>query len=249
MNNIFPILFALLLGLVLGSFYACYIYRSIAEKPAIGKRSSCPACGTTLRIRELIPIFSYLFLRGRCGHCSTAISPLYITIESVSALLSLALMLRLGPSAVFVVYLLAFGVMLVGSVIDYYTFTLPDACTLGALCTLIPLGIFLEVFTLRYSLYGAVFAGGTAAFLYLYFRYVRRTIALGLGDVKYLFFLGALLGLQDVPLMYFLSASLGIIYVLSVRIRYGKDYSVWETAIPFGPFLSIAAAALMFWRG
>jgi len=265
--NRMDILFAAILGLVLGSFNACYIYRSIAPLPlpapttapttasktAYGAtfgaaRSSCPSCGKTLRVLHLIPVFSYLFLGGRCGYCKASISPLYALIECVTALLAVGLMLKVGIGAVFFVYFLALSVMLVGSVIDYYTYILPDACTVGALCTIIPLGIFFDVFTLEAAAYGALFGGGTASLLYVYFRYVRKKIALGLGDVKYLFFLGALVGLEAISLMYFISASLGIVYIIALRLRYGKDYAVWQTAIPFGPFLSVAAAVLLFWK-
>lgn len=87
------------IGAVLGSFIGCAIYRLprgiSLHHPS---RSFCPGCGRTLTTRDLVPIFSYLFLRGRAGCCGYKLSPWYLAAEVTSALLAIVLGLTFGPS-------------------------------------------------------------------------------------------------------------------------------------------------------
>lgn len=87
------------LGAVLGSFIGCAIYRLprgiSLHHPS---RSFCPGCGRTLTARDLVPIFSYLFLRGRAGCCGYKLSPWYFVAELTAALLAICLGLTFGPA-------------------------------------------------------------------------------------------------------------------------------------------------------
>ncbi len=251
-------LFVFFFGCIFGSFYACTIYRYVqAEKcdqpfsffaSFMGNRSACPSCNKTLTSWQLVPILSYIFLRGKCAFCHASISPFYACIELVTGLACLALFWHFGSSLEFALYFLIFSVLLVASCIDFCVYILPDACTLGALFVLVPLGLYVKIFSWQHALYGALFAGGLLGTLYLYFLYVRKKEALGLGDVKYAFFLGALIGPYDVSLFFALSASLGILAMLLQRLFYGKDYALWQRALPFGPFLSLGALIVLVIR-
>lgn len=78
---------AFIFGIVVGSFLNVCIYRLPNDESLVTPPSHCPRCGTRLRSRDLVPLFSYLFLRGKCRYCATPISPRYFTIELISGLL------------------------------------------------------------------------------------------------------------------------------------------------------------------
>ena len=107
-----------LLGLVLGSFYNVVIYRYPAGLSIIRPRSYCPRCRRTLRSADLIPIFSYLFLRGRCRYCREKIPFRYAAVELAGAAILIALFWRFGFSTGFFKYMPILSLLLIISVID-----------------------------------------------------------------------------------------------------------------------------------
>jgi len=126
------IVLAAVLGLVLGSFYSVCVSRYLSGESIIFPPSHCPLCGRRLRPWELIPILSYLLLRGRCAGCKGTISPLYPLIELTSAVWAVLTLLQVGPTLWFPAYLALGGLYIVASAIDFSVYLLPDILTYPA---------------------------------------------------------------------------------------------------------------------
>jgi prepilin signal peptidase PulO-like enzyme (type II secretory pathway) len=127
--DIFLIVFGAGLGLILGSFGTALAYRVPRGESIAEGRSRCPNCGRTIPAIENIPVFSYLFLRGRCAGCGVRISPRYPLIESATGLLFVLTFLKFDFTLEAFVYSLFFWVLVVLSVIDIETKRLPDVIT------------------------------------------------------------------------------------------------------------------------
>ena len=114
-----------LYGIVIGSFLNVLIYRIPKKENIAIKRSHCMECGYQLKWYDLIPIFSYLFLRGRCRKCGARISVQYPIIEAVNGILYVLLFLKHGLTIETLLYCLLFSALLALSIIDFRTFEIP----------------------------------------------------------------------------------------------------------------------------
>ena len=229
-------------GLLIGSFLNVVIYRLPRGESVAVPPSHCPACGHYLKPWELVPVFSYLMLKGRCGSCRSPISWRYPAVEFLTAALFFAatwqneglLNWRLGINLVFISILIAL------TFIDIDTLTLSDVLVLPLL------GIGLVAAFLVpggpsgwESLASALGAG--ALFWLIALIYPQ---GMGLGDVKLVAALGALLGFPLIVLAVFLasfSGSLigGVLFLLR-RLEFRQQ-------IPFGPFLALGAVVCLLW--
>src|SRR3989344_7311171 len=125
MTTIFIIIF-FTLGLIIGSFLNVVIYRLHTGK-SLGGRSTCMSCSTTLSWYELIPVFSFLGLKGRCKNCSTKISIQYPLVELATGLIFASLFLKLQTFGVsYVYYALMFSLLVVIAVYDLKHKIIPD---------------------------------------------------------------------------------------------------------------------------
>lgn len=236
---------AALLGLILGSFYNVCIYRYQTGESVVFPASHCPQCGKRLRAWELIPVVSYLALRGRCSGCKASISPRYPLIEALSGILAALLAWRWGASVQFLVYLAFTGALLVASAIDWDTFILPDVITLPGSVLAIPAAVFLLGLSWQNSILGAVVGSGFFLALHLYYRRFRHKEGMGLGDAKLMFMLGGLCGLSGLPTLLIIATALGLDTMLLSRFKRKGQEPVRNIAIPFGPFLSLGAFVWM----
>ncbi|WP_353119853.1 A24 family peptidase [Nitratidesulfovibrio sp.] len=244
--TVFPWL-ALVLGLVLGSFYNVCIHRAIEGQSLLWPPSHCPHCAARLRPWHLVPILSYLALRGRCHACGQRISPRYPIVEAASGLLALLLALRFGATWPFAVYMVFGGALLVASFIDFETFILPDVIILtGAVAAPVAAILLLDM-PLADSLIGAVAGGGTFWLVLAGFKRVRGIDGMGLGDVKLMALIGGLCGWQALPVVTLLAGLLALLAAVWFLRRREVGQSAREVAIPFGPFLSLGAVVYMLY--
>ena len=205
-------------------------------------RSACPSCKAPIAAKDNIPILSWLWLKGRCRHCGTAISARYPLVEGLTALLSLLIAWQFGPSVITLVYLLVLWALIALSFIDLDKMLLPDQITL-------PLLWLALLFSL--SSYGPTPAdaiiGAAAGYLSLWsvywgFKLLTGKEGMGYGDFKLLAVFGALLGWQQLPLIILLSSAVGAVLGSLLLLLQGKDKS---TPIPFGPYIAIAGFVAM----
>ena len=208
------------------------------------ERSHCPHCKHQLSWYENIPVFSYLFLRGRCRSCKTPISPQYPLVETITMLAVLACVWRFGfgwqgfGAIVFSTFLIAL------SGIDFRTKLLPDQLTLP----LMWLGLIASSDNLYFTTKPAVL-GAIAGYLSLWsvwwvFKQLTGKEGMGHGDFKLLAAIGAWVGLKGILPTILLSSLVGAIIGSIWLTARGRDKA---TPIPFGPYLAIAGWIVFFW--
>jgi leader peptidase (prepilin peptidase)/N-methyltransferase len=200
-------------------------------------RSRCPRCGKAIAWYDNVPLLSWLLLRGRCRACKAAIALQYPLVEGLTAVLSLAVVLRFGPSAESIAMLVLTWALIAMAVIDLRTTWLPDELTLptlwlGLLCS--HWGLFVGP---QDAILGAVTGYLSLWSVYWGFRLLTGKEGMGYGDFKLLAALGAFAGWQGILPIVLLSSVLGAV-VGSLYLALGhRDRS---TPIPFGPFLALA---------
>ncbi|SMB98616.1 type 4 prepilin peptidase 1 Aspartic peptidase. MEROPS family A24A [Thermanaeromonas toyohensis ToBE] len=227
-------------GLLIGSFLNVVIHRLPRGETVVFGRSYCPKCKTVLAWYDLIPLFSYVILRGRCRYCRERISLRYPLVEFLTGAVFAALFFRLGFSLVLFKYLCLASILIAASFIDTEYYLIPNRLIFTAL--VIGGGFLLSniEITIGSGLLGALSAGG----LLLLLNIVSRG-NVGGGDIKLAavlgLFLGWPLGFLAVLLGLFLAGTVGF-FLLAARIKGRKD------PLPLAPFLS-AGACIAFFGG
>jgi leader peptidase (prepilin peptidase) / N-methyltransferase len=209
-------------------------------KPA----SHCPQCKAPLKPWHNIPLFSYLFLKGRCAHCHARISAQYPIVEFVAGLITLFIYLTYGISLESALALVFSLTLLVLTCIDFKTQLLPDILTLPLLW----LGLLANTQHLFTDIDSAVI-GAAAGYLSLWsiywlFKLFTGKEGMGYGDFKLLAALGAWMGWQMLPLVILLSSFVGAVIGVAMIAMMGKDK---QKPIAFGPYLAIAGWIAFFW--
>ena len=233
------------LGLIIGSFLNVIIFRYNSGR-SLGGRSGCLACQKKLPWYELIPIFSFLFLKGRCSGCKTRISIQYPIIELATGLVFLCLFLKFENlfiinvfnfSITYLFYAFVFSLLLVIAVYDLKHKIIPDKLVL-ILGIISFLGMFLfsqSGFSLHILSLWQFLAGIFIALPFALLWLLSKGAWMGLGDAKLAIGLGWLLGLAQglsgVVLAFWTGAIIGVIL-----LAFSKKHSM-KSEIPFAPFL------------
>ncbi|SIN99090.1 prepilin peptidase [Halodesulfovibrio marinisediminis] len=234
------ILFAALLGLILGSFYSVCASRYGTGKTIIKPaRSECPQCGHQLSVLENIPLVSFIIQKGRCKHCGVRIPFFYPLIEIFSMAWAVLAALHASSPAEWGALMIIGGICLVASAIDLQTFLLPDVLTYpGAVVILAASYAGVLHIDFIQSLLGAfigAFALWAVAALY---KLIRKIDGMGFGDVKFMLMLGALTGLDHLSIFVLIASLCALLFsIISLR----KKVGISTTYIPFGPFLASGA--------
>ncbi len=246
--NIIIDIFVFLFGVCVGSFLNCVIYR-LEEKKSLSGRSFCPHCKHTLSWLDLFPVFSFVFLGGKCRYCRKKISIQYPLVElSVGILFVLIFWEVWLPSAgIFGLVSLCFMFYIAASmaimfIYDLKHYIIPDkilfpAIAITVIYNLIPPYNTQHIF---YNFLGAVVASGFFLTIFL----VSRGKWMGFGDVKLAILMGLLLGLANVLVALFLAFFFGAIIGVILMFFQKKDI---KSEIPFGPFLIIGTFIAMFY--
>lgn len=233
-------------GLIWGSFFNVCILRIPEDESLVTTRSHCPKCGDPIPWYLNIPVASYLYLRGRCRNCKARISVQYPLVEIGTALLFVGLNVKFGWGVHFLLYALFTSLLIVISVIDLYHQIIPDELSLPGILLGFIASFFLHDISWWSSLLGIGLGGGLfLGIAYLYEKLAKRE-GLGGGDVKLLGMIGAWLGYKSILLIIVMSSALGSIVGIIFMLIHKKDF---KTAIPFGPFLAIAALVYVFFGG
>lgn len=220
----------------IGSFLALVILRLPEGQGVIAGRSGCLQCKHTLEARDLIPVFSWVWLKGKCRHCSAKISPFYPLME-LGALLAAfwALVVASGPAGI-VTVLLGWW-LLVLAAIDFRKLILPDVLTLP----LIPVGLgtvyFLAPGEIINSLIGALAGFALMFAIRLLYQTVRGREGLGFGDVKLMAAAGAWVGWIGLSGVLLWAVMFALLFA-GVKIL-TKSTATSKTQIPFGTFLCL----------
>ena len=123
---------AALLGAVFGSFVNCLAWRLVHGESVLAGRSHCTSCGHSLGVLDLIPVVSWLALRGRCRHCGERVSPRYVIVELLMAALFVALLVVYGVGAPWLAYAALACILMGASLVDLDTYTIPNVFVIAA---------------------------------------------------------------------------------------------------------------------
>lgn len=233
-------IFILIYGLLIGSFLNVCIYRIPKEESIAFPPSHCTSCEKRIKWYDLIPVISYVFLKGKCRYCGKKISIRYPLIELLTGVFFLALYINFGLTfqffkfVIFICFLLVIGIIDLDTT-DIYDNTIYLGIILGVILLII--NYFLGYGFITY-LWGAFTGGGIISLIIL------LTKGMGWGDAEFCLFCGLFLGFANTLLLLFISfiigALAGIILIL-LKLKSRKDY------LPFGPFIAIASIITVFW--
>ncbi len=206
--------------------------------------STCPHCGHKIRAWENIPVFSYLFLKGKCSSCKSSISARYPTIELITGLLSVVVIYYVGINWNGLAALVFTWSLVALTMIDIDTYLLPDDITLPLLWLGLIVNSFGAFTDLPSALWGAVAGYLSLWSVYKLFKLLTGKEGMGYGDFKLLAALGAWMGWQMLPQIILLSSLVGAVIGISMIVIRGRDKNI---PIPFGPYLAIAGWIAFIW--
>jgi leader peptidase (prepilin peptidase)/N-methyltransferase len=250
-------------GFAIGSFLNVVIHRIPREESIVFPNSRCPECGTAIRPYDNIPVLSYLVLRGRCRNCRTSISARYPAVEALTGLLFALTFVHDGLTLALPFDLVFVAALLALVFIDAEHMILPDVITLPGLAlalicrALVPNLYGLDFMTggllagwppwavsLFGALFGAAIGGGSLWLIGWLWERLRGVEAMGLGDVKMMFMVGALLGWPRTVLTIFLAVIAGSVAGIGV-MAYRRERNM-QMLLPFGIFLGLGALVSLF---
>jgi leader peptidase (prepilin peptidase)/N-methyltransferase len=251
------------LGAMIGSFLNVIIHRLPREQSIVFPNSTCPRCSARIKAYDNIPILSFLVLRGQCRSCGAPISSRYPAVEALTALLFAAVTWHDGVS-----FILAFDLAFTASIvallfIDAEHMILPNAITypgilfalitrvvvpyvagpsnfddLPNLITVFPANYPVPLVSLIGAAIGALAGGGSLWLMGFLWEKLRGVEAMGFGDVKMMFMVGAYLGWRLTILTILIGAFTGSLAGIAVMMRRGRNL---QMMLPFGIFLGIGS--------
>lgn len=239
--NIYYLVIFFILGTVFGSFYNVVGFRlPKGESILKPKHSYCPSCHHKLGALEMIPVFSFLFLRGKCKHCKKKISPFYPFIELITGILFAVSYYSFGISWDLLISLTLVSLFSIVIVSDLNYLIIPDEVTLTAI-VVIALSIFMKegLTELLKSLGSGILLFGIMYGIMLLGDWMFKRESLGGADIKLMFVAGLALDPLLGTMVIFVSSVIALpVSVILYEINQ-------EKVIPFGPFI-VAAMLLMF---
>ncbi len=260
------------LGAIIGSFLNVVIHRLPLEESIVFPNSRCPSCSAVIAFYDNVPVLSYVALRGRCRNCQTGISPRYPAVEILTALIYVAVVWRVGLTPA-LPFDLAFVSAIVALIfIDAEHMILPNAITYPGIVFAFVARLALPYLmgnlhfddlpglmhgafegwplwaaSLGGGLIGALLGGGSLWLMGWVWEKLRGIEAMGLGDVKMMFMVGAYLGWRLTILTIFVGVLSGSLIGIAVMAR--QQRRNMQMLLPFGIFLGIGAiAAVLFGR-
>ena len=228
-----------LFGITVGSFLNVLIYRIPKGENFTTTRSHCMNCDYQLRWYDLVPLFSYISLGGKCRSCGTPISKQYPLIEFINGALWLVTAIRYGFTLETLLYCLFISALLALSVIDFRTFEIPQGFNIF-IALLGIVRIATDLSNWQSYLIGALSVGGFLMLLFV----LSKGAAIGGGDVKLMAASGLLLGWKLNLLAFILGCVLGsVIHIARMRIS-GEGRQ-----LAMGPYLSLGLVIAVFAGG
>lgn len=233
-------------GLVFGSFYNVVGYRLPNNKSIAYPASNCPKCKHKLRFYELIPVLSYIFLKGKCSKCKEKISIIYPIFEFITGLLFLLSYISFGFSMKFIIAITFISILIIITISDIRYYIIPDEVLL--------IGIILVIFELlinsfinNIDIVNGVFKpilNGVLSFALLYvFKllgdFLFKKESLGGGDIKLLFLIGLTIGFDMSIVSIFLASFIALPLSIIGLVKNNTN------VLPFGPYLSISSIIIL----
>ncbi len=232
-----------LTGAAVGSFLNVCISRIPEGISIVFPPSRCPHCGHPIRLRDNIPLISFLLLGAKCRDCGERISYRYPLVELLTAVFSWLLFRKYGLTPAFPAVFLFICTLIVITFIDLDHQIIPHVLTLGGIPVFAVLAVFSLGFAAIDAFLGIMIGAGSLYFVAVYYEALTGREGMGGGDVNLLAMLGAFLGWQSLLFIILVSSLLGAVVGVALMLGKGKDM---RYAVPFGPFLCAAAVIHLF---
>jgi leader peptidase (prepilin peptidase)/N-methyltransferase len=236
--------YVFLLGLIIGSFLNVLIYRIPEEISIVKPPSNCPKCNTRLKVVDLIPVFSYVFLKGKCRYCGEKVSSRYMLIEILTGAVFAVLFWRFGLSPEFMAFSFLMSILIAVFFIDLDHMIIPNGLVITGLIA----GGILFLFNLKYGfdfyqdtswwnpIVGMFSSSVLLTIIALVGSIIYKSEAMGGGDLKIFLPIGIFLGWKMALIALFIAVIIsGIPSMVLVIIKKANR----KTTIPFGPFIVV----------
>ncbi|MBI2676798.1 MAG: prepilin peptidase [Candidatus Yanofskybacteria bacterium] len=266
--NMFLLTTIFLLGLTVGSFLNVLIYRlprtvlSKRLRTVLGSivygRSKCPKCKHVLAWYDLVPLFSFIFLKGRCRYCKKPFSGRYFFVEILTGLLFLTFFALQRPGSLYgyldlSFWLFVFSTLLVLAFIDLDYFIIIDKILIVLVLITFLYQVFRKYVVLAepatiggiFNIYPNLLTAFLSGLIFLLIFWATKGRGIGLGDVKFIFVLGFLLGFPGILIVVYLSLLAGMIWGLALILFFGASM---KSKIAFGFILANAAIVFMLFN-
>ena len=226
-----------LFGIVIGSFLNVCIYRIPKKENIVKIRSHCMECNYQLKWYDLVPLFSYIFLGGRCRKCKTKLSVQYPLVELLNGLLYVLVVAVNGLTIESLLYCLMFSALVTLSVIDFRTYEIP----LGINLFILTLGLIRVALDYQNFLNYLIGFLSVSGFLYLLFLLTKGR-GIGGGDIKLMAVSGLMIGWKCNLLALAFGCIIGsVIHV--IRMKVSKE----DHVLALGPYLSVGIMIAALW--
>lgn len=236
--EIFYLILFFIYGIIFGSFFNVVGLRVPKKESIVSPPSHCTNCQRKLNALDLIPVISYVFLRGKCRRCGVKISPIYPLMEFITGAFFMLAYWMLGFSAELIVALVFISLLIIITVSDIAYMLIPDK-------VLLPFGLVLLLlrFVSPLTPWWDSLLGAAVGFGVLLTIGILSKGGMGGGDIKLFFVIGLVLGTIQVLLTLFIAALIGsVVGIIVLRVK-GKGR---KTPIPFGPSIAMAALIVYF---
>lgn len=232
-----PYIIIFIFGITIGSFLNVCIYRIPLGESIVTAPSHCMTCGWKLKWYDMVPVFSWLVLGGKCRNCKSKISVQYPIIEGVNGILYVMICAVNGLEWNSVIYCFMASALLVLSIIDWRTYEIPFGINvflfvLGIAMTILDRGNLVE------HLIGMICVSGLLGILYL----LTGGRAIGGGDIKLMFACGLILGWKLILLAFFLGCIIGsVVHIIRMSVKKAGRM------LAMGPYLSAGILLAALW--
>lgn len=227
------IILIVLLGLIIGSFLNVCIYRIVREESISFPQSHCTSCGYSLKPKDLVPVFSYIYLEGRCRCCKEKISIKYPLVEILNSCLYVLIYLRFGFTLDLFKFCMFASLLIVIAFIDFETkFIYNSTIIFGVISGI----VFNALIWIKNKYIPWNYIVGAFIGFGIIYLIVILTDAMGEGDIDIALICGLFLGIKGVIVTLFIAIILGGIVGAIILILKLKDR---KEEIAFGPYLAI----------
>ena len=232
-----PYIIIFIFGITIGSFLNVCIYRIPLGESVVTAPSHCMTCGWKLKWYDMVPVFSWLVLGGKCRNCKSKISVQYPIIEGVNGILYVVICAVNGLEWSSMIYCFMASALLVLSIIDWRTYEIPFGINvflfvLGIAMTILDRGNLVE------HLIGMICVSGLLGILYL----LTGGRAIGGGDIKLMFACGLILGWKLILLAFFLGCIIGsVVHIIRMSVKKAGRM------LAMGPYLSAGILLAALW--
>lgn len=234
------------MGTIIGSFLNVCIYR-IPKKESINYPGShCMSCGHNLKPLDLMPVLSYIGLKGRCRYCHSKVSIQYPLIEIINGILYMLIYHYFGIGITSVAYGILFSTLLTIALIDYETMRIPNpliifGIAVGVIYLMVQALYMKDMMIIVWGIMGLFVGGSIIGMIMIFSLLVFKKEGMGMGDLKLLAMIGLFAGSKNAFFTIFIAIIIGGFYAVILLIRKKQDM------FPFGPFLSTGAVLAILW--